>query len=234
MKKAPVLLLCVAALGLGACKDTAAEKAPAGEVSAVQAPQPEAKAQNVALKPEGLKVGDTAPDFSLMNVDKKLYSLKDIKDANGNAPKGYIVTFTCNTCPVAQAYESRIIELHKKMSPMGYPVVAIQPNDAGINPGDGFEAMQKRARDRGYPFVYLYDEKQEIYPQYGASRTPEIYLLDTNLKVRYHGAVDDNSQDPSAVKVNYVEKAVGALEKGQDPDPADVRAVGCSIKGRKS
>lgn len=183
--------------------------------------------------PMGIKVGDQAPAFELKNIDGEMYSFDNIKDANGEEPKGYILTFTCNTCPYAVMYEDRLIELHNKMAPQGYPVVAIQPNDPEVKEGDSYEAMQERASDKGFPFLYLMDEGQEIYPQYGASRTPEIYLIDADRTLRYHGAIDDNAQDASAVTVNYVEKAVEALENGQDPDPADVKAIGCTIKTKK-
>lgn len=176
----------------------------------------------------GLKVGDTAPDFKLKNVDGKMVSLKDYKDA-----KGYIVIFTCNTCPVAKAYENRIIELHNKTAPKGYPVVAIQPNDPNVTPGDSFEKMQARAKEESYPFAYLFDDGQQVYPQYGATRTPEVYLLDKNLKLRYTGAIDDN-QNASAVKVNYVEEAIKSIEAGDEPNPSLVKAVGCGIKAKKN
>ena len=175
---------------------------------------------------DGIKVGDTAPDFSLMNVDGKMYSLDDVKDANGNDAKGWIVTFTCNSCPVAQAYESRLIALHEKMSQMGYPVVAIMPNDTDIKPSDSMDEMKKK----DYPFVYLMDEKQEIFPAYGATRTPEIYLVDNNKVLRYTGAIDNNSRDASAVTENYVQNAINRLEKGENPDPDFTKAIGCSIK----
>ena len=191
-------------------------------------------AKLVSNKAAGLTVGDIAPNFKLKNVDGKFYGLEDIKDANGEDPKGYIVTFTCNTCPVAKMYEERLIALHNKMAPLGYPVVAIQPNDPQLKPGDSFTAMQERAKAKGFPFVYLLDEGQEIFPQYGASRTPEIYLLDATRKLRYHGAIDDNSGDAEAVTVNYVEKAVTALQNGQDPNPSDIKAVGCSIKAKRT
>lgn len=191
-------------------------------------------AKLVSYEAKGLTIGDIAPNFKLKNIDGKEYALEDIKDANGNDAKGYIVTFTCNTCPVAKMYEQRIIDLHNKMSPLGYPVVAIQPNDPEVKPGDNFAAMQQRAEDKAYPFAYLLDEGQEIFPQYGASRTPEIYLLDETHKLRYHGAIDDNSGDAEAVTVNYVEKAVTALQNGQDPNPSDIKAVGCSIKVKRS
>ncbi len=183
---------------------------------------------------DGLQIGETAPDFSLKNVDGKLYSLADIKDANGEAPKGYIVTFTCNTCPYAQAYEDRLIELHNKMAANGYPLVAIQPNDPGMSSGDSFTAMQQRAKQKNFPFVYLMDDKQEIFPQYGATKTPEIYLLDADRVLRYTGAVDDSAQEPEAVTVNYVESAIAAIEEGRSPEPAQVRAIGCSIKKKRT
>jgi peroxiredoxin len=182
---------------------------------------------------QGVQVGDKAPTFELKNIDDKLYSFGNIKDANGQAPKGFIVTFTCNTCPYAVGYEDRLIALHKKMSVLGYPVVAIQPNDPEVKDGDSFAQMKVRAQEKGFPFLYLLDAGQKIYPQYGASRTPEIYLVDSDLMVRYHGAIDDNAQDAEAVTVNYVEKAITALQNGLNPDPADVKAIGCTIKTKK-
>lgn len=181
----------------------------------------------------GVKVGDKAPAFSLKNVDGEMYGLPDVKDANGNAAKGVVLTFTCNTCPYAVAYEDRLIELHNKLAPMGYPVVAIQPNDPEVKEGDSFSAMQVRHQEKSFPFLYLIDEGQKVYPLYGASRTPEVYLVDADGTVRYHGAIDDNAQDETAVTKNYVEMAVAAIEAGQDPDPADVKAIGCTIKTKK-
>ena len=176
----------------------------------------------------GLKVGDTAPDFRLKNVDGKMVSLKDYKKA-----KGFIVTFTCNTCPYAVMYEDRIIELHKKMEPKGYPVIAIQPNDPSVQPGDSFSKMQQRAKEKKFPFAYLMDEGQKVYPMYGATRTPHLFLLDKTMKVRYIGALDDNASDATAVTKRYVEDAIAALEKGKDPEVTSTKAVGCTIKAKK-
>lgn len=186
---------------------------------------------NPPVVEEVLKIGDKAPDFTLVNaVDGKSYQLsKDFPEAT----KGYIVTFTCNTCPFAIKYEDRIIALHEKMAPRGYPVVAIQPNDPAIKPGDDVDAMKTQAEKKDYPFVYLFDEGQKVYPQYGASRTPEIFLLDKDLVLRYHGTIDDSATDPAAVTVNYVEEAVEALENGRKPDPATTKAIGCTIKANK-
>jgi len=182
----------------------------------------------------GLKIGDKASDFKLKGVDEKTYSFAGIKDANGKTPKGYIVVFTCNTCPFAVLYEDRIIALHKKTSIMGYPVVAIQPNDPAMKPGDDFAAMQQRAKEKSFPFLYLFDEGQKVFPQYGASRTPEFFVLDKDQILRYTGALDDNAEDPAAVKLNYVEMAIKYMENNQAPDPATTKAIGCSIKVKKS
>ncbi|HOY19488.1 MAG TPA: thioredoxin family protein [Haliscomenobacter sp.] len=176
----------------------------------------------------GLKVGDIAPDFQLKSTSGKMVTLKDYKTA-----KGYIVVFTCNTCPYAQAYEQRIIDLHNKMEPMGWPVVAIMPNDPSVQPGDGFDRMTERAKQKKYPFEYLLDEGQKIFPAYGAARTPHVFLLDKDRKVRYIGAIDDNADDESLITRRYVEEAIAAVEKGNEPDPSLTKAVGCMIKVKK-
>ncbi|PHN08503.1 thioredoxin family protein [Flavilitoribacter nigricans] len=231
---ASFLLSAILLLGLSACTNDAPSENANTTSESLKANEEQPRAITVSLKEDGLAIGEKAPNFKLENVDGEFYSLDDIKDANGQKPKGFIVTFTCNTCPIAQKYEDRLIKLHNMASAMGYPLIAIQPNDPGISAGDSMGAMKKRAKDRSYPFVYLMDAKQEIYPQYGARRTPEIYLLDSDHILRYHGAVDDNVQAPQEVSVNYVLKAIEALENGQNPDPADVKAIGCTIKAAKS
>jgi peroxiredoxin len=177
----------------------------------------------------GYKIGDTAQDFNLKNVKGKNVSLSGIKDA-----KGYIVVFTCNQCPYAKAYEQRIIELHKQYAPLGFSVVAINSNDKDVQPGDSFENMKKLAKQKKYPFPYLYDETQEVAKAFGATRTPHVYVLDKDRVVRYIGAIDDNSEDPSLVKEKYVGGAVDALLKGQDVSVKETKAIGCGIKWKKS
>ncbi len=174
---------------------------------------------------DAYKVGEQASDFSLKNVDGSMVSLKDYKGVNG-----YIVVFTCNTCPYAVMYEDRIIELHNKFASQGYPVVAINPNDPSVKPGDDFAGMVARAKEKNFPFNYLFDEGQRVYPAFGATRTPHVYLLDANRYVRYIGAIDDNAQNPSEVSVKYLENAIAALKSGNNPDPAETKAIGCTIK----
>ncbi len=180
----------------------------------------------------GYTVGETAIDFKLKNVDGKLVSLADFKKA-----KGYIVGFTCNHCPLAQAYEQRIIQLHNKYASKGFPVVAINPNDKTRSPEDSYENMVTRAKEKKYPFAYVYDESQEIAKTYGATRTPHVYLLSktkTGNKVEYIGAIDDNSEEPSQVKETYLSNAIDALLKGKPVTNNTTKAIGCSIKWRKS
>jgi len=176
----------------------------------------------------GYKVGDIATDFKLKNIDGSMVSLADF-----NKAKGFIVVFTCNTCPYAVAYEDRVEALNKKYADQGYPVIAIMPNNTKVKPGDNFEAMQARAKAKGFTFPYLMDEGQKIYPQYGATKTPHVYILQRTKKgneVMYIGAIDDNYQDASAVNKKYVENAVNALISGKDIEEKETRAIGCSIK----
>lgn len=176
----------------------------------------------------GYQVGDVATDFKLENIDGKMVSLSDFKTA-----KGFIVIFTCNTCPYAVAYEDRIEALNKKYAKLGYPVIAIMPNNTDVKPGDNMEAMKARAKEKGFTFPYLMDEGQKIYPQYGATKTPHVYILEKTSKgniVKYIGAIDDNYQDANAVNQKYVENAVDALLAGQEIKETQTRAIGCSIK----
>ncbi len=176
----------------------------------------------------GYKIGDMATDFSLMNVDGKKVSLSDYKNA-----KGFIVIFTCNHCPYAKAYEDRIIALDKKYAGQGYPVIAINPNNPQKQKEDSPELMKVRAKEKGFTFPYLIDEGQKIYPQYGATKTPHVYILQKTAKgnqVKYIGAIDDNFEDESAVRQKYVENAVDALLKGEEVPVKETKAIGCTIK----
>ena len=178
--------------------------------------------------PSGYQVGDKAEDFSLKNLDGRMISLSNIEDA-----KGYIVTFTCNHCPYAIMYEDRLIALHNIYAPKGYPVIAINPNDPEVVPEDSYAEMKIRATDKKFPFEYLFDEGQKVYPKFGATRTPHVFLLDNTLTVKYIGAIDDNAQDASAVEKTYLADAVDALINGRNPNPDFTKAVGCSIKVKK-
>jgi peroxiredoxin len=225
MKKSTLLLLTLSlGLSLFSCKQ---DKMDTAEADSTLVADTIAKPEEA--KPiQGYKIGDEATDFLLKNVDDKMVSLADYKDA-----KGFIVIFTCNHCPYAVAYEDRIIALDKKYKSQGYPVIAINPNDPEKQPDDSFDLMKVRAKEKGFTFPYLVDEGQKIFPQYGATKTPHVFVLQKSEAkniVRYIGAIDDNHEDSSKVKEKFVENAVDALIKGQEVAVKETKAIGCSIK----
>ena len=178
--------------------------------------------------PTGYAVGDEVKNFTLNNIDGKSVSLSDYA-----SKEGVIVVFTCNHCPYAKAYESRVMDLDKNFASKGYPVLAINPNDPVSVPDDSPENMKKRSTEMGYTFPYLFDATQQVAKDFGASRTPHVFLLkNTNGKftVEYIGAIDDNTDEPAAVKTKYVEDAIGALKKGEKPAVNFTKAIGCTIK----
>lgn len=175
----------------------------------------------------GYQPGDTARDFLLQNVDRSMVSLAKYKDA-----KGFIVIFTSNSCKYSLAYENRIIALNNEFKPKGYPVIAINPNDSTLIPDEGFDYMVARSQKKGFTFPYLQDADQKVYKVYGATVTPEVFILKkekNNLIVKYIGAIDDNYADASKANKKYVEMAVNALLSGKDPDPDSTTPVGCDI-----
>jgi peroxiredoxin len=173
---------------------------------------------------ESYEIGSQVEDFTLKNVDGEMISLSDYET------EGVVIIFTCNHCPYAVKYEDRIIDFHNEYAPKGYPVLAINPNDPEVQPEDSFEKMQERAKEKNFPFKYIFDEGQEVYPKFGATRTPHVFLLDNERKLRYIGAIDDNYKDASMVKEHFLRDAVAALESGRQPDPGTTKAIGCSIK----
>jgi len=183
---------------------------------------------NVSKGITGYAIGDVATDFSLKNIDDAMVSLADYKSA-----KGFIVIFTCNHCPYSVAYEDRIIALDKAYRSKGYPVIAINPNNAKSYPEDSFDNMKVRAKEKGFTFPYLFDNGQKIYPQYGATKTPHVYILEKTSNgniVRYIGAIDNNYKDAASADEKYVEDAVNALLKGEKVPVEVTKAIGCSIK----
>lgn len=189
-----------------------------------------AKKTTLAVSSVNYEVGDFARDFNLKNIDGKMVSMSGVRDA-----KGFIVIFTCNTCPFSKMYEERIIELQTKYQPLGFPVMAINPNDKELSSGDSFENMKLRAKEKGFNFPYLYDETQEIASAYGATRTPHVFVLkriNDKYKVAYVGAIDNNHKDASMASKKYVEEAVDNLLSGKDVPTKFTKAIGCTIKWR--
>jgi peroxiredoxin len=180
----------------------------------------------------GYNVGDSVADFSLKNVDGKMVSLADYKEA-----KGFIVVFDCNTCPVSKKYNQRIIDLNNMYASKGFPLISINPNSPDVSAGDSYEAMQKYAKQKGYAFPYLYDESQKVASEFGATNTPHAFVLtreNGKLTVAYIGAIDDNASDGSAATQKYVESAVNSLLSGKKVEVQKTKAIGCGVKWKNS
>lgn len=169
-----------------------------------------------------LSIGDPAPAWKdLPGIDGKTHSLADLKQS-----KAVVLVFTCNSCPYAIDYEQRIIALTKQFAGQDIAVVAVNVNKV---PEDSLDEMKSRAKSQGFNFAYLYDESQQIARDYGATYTPEFFVLDAQRKIAYMGALDDS---PAAEKVEeqYVAAALKALLDGAQPKVTETAAIGCRIR----
>jgi peroxiredoxin len=162
--------------------------------------------------------------FSLKSTDGKIAYPADY------TAKVLGVIFSCNHCPYARAWEGRLIQAQRDYASRGVQFLLINSNDPAKYPDDSFENMQVRAKKLRYPFPYLFDETQEVARRYGATRTPEIFLFDERRVLRYHGAPDDNYENPRAVRQPYLRDAIDALLASKQPPVADTPPVGCTIK----
>lgn len=173
---------------------------------------------------EVLNIGHKAPLWEAMpGTDGKKHSMDEWKDK-----PFLVVVFTCNSCPCSRDYEDRIktfAEKHKTQ----LAVVAINSN---LIKEDSLDAMKKRADERGYNFAYLQDETQKVAKAYGATYTPEFFLLNSERKIVYMGAMD-NKDDPDKVTVRYLEEALAAVQAGKTPDKTETLARGCMIRYKK-
>ncbi len=177
----------------------------------------------------GYAIGDTVEDFKLENIDGAWIQFSDFMGEGGA-----VVVFTCNTCPYAQLYEDRLIKLNDEFSGQGFPILAINPNDPKMKPGDSFEAMKKRSADKGFTFPYVFDAEQTIFPKFGATRTPHAYVVDSTDRVFSSKAVGEPPLILSISVFNAIKDAIAAIKAGTDPDPLTTKAIGCGIKARKA
>jgi len=162
--------------------------------------------------------------FALKGVDGGVHSSSDYTD------KVLVVAWWCNHCPSVQAWEQRTIDLAKAYADRGVRFVAINSNDPVTYPTDDFAHMADRARAKGYPFAYLYDESQELAREYGATRTPEFFVFDEHRRLRYHGKLDDNRDQPRAVQRHYLREVLDSLLAGTALQLSETPLQGCSVK----
>jgi len=175
-----------------------------------------------------LNIGTQAPSFKdLPGVDGKKHSFDEF-----DASKVLVVVFSCNHCPYVQAYEDRMIAFQKDYIPKGVQLIAINANDTVNYPEDDFDGMVKRAKLKKFNFPYLRDEDQKVAEAYGATHTPEFFVFDSQRRLKYHGKMDDNYREPSAVTRRYLQEAVDALLGGKPVAEPETHSIGCTIKWR--
>jgi peroxiredoxin len=170
--------------------------------------------------------GDAAPHFELPATDGVTYSV------DGNGSGATVVVFTCNHCPYALAWHDRIAQAARDYADRGVRFLAINPNDADRYPRDSFEAMKQRVEREDWPMPYLRDETQDVARAYGAQTTPDLFVLDSDGLVRYRGAPDANHDNP-AEGAAWLRDALDAVLAGEQPQRAETRPVGCSIKWKQ-
>jgi peroxiredoxin len=172
-----------------------------------------------------LSLGDRAIPFELPGVDNKKHALQDYDDQ-----RLLVVIFSCNHCPYVRAWEDRIVQIQTDYADQGVQLISINANDSIKYPADGFDEMKERSAEKGFNFPYLRDESQEVARAYGAERTPEVFLFDQDRRLQYHGTIDDNYDNPYAVKTHLLRNALDAVLAGVEPITQETIPVGCTIK----
>jgi peroxiredoxin len=169
-------------------------------------------------------IGEQAPSFELPDTEGQPQSLSD-----GNGAPATVVVFTCNHCPYALAWQDRIADAARDYAERGVRFLAINSNDAERYPRDSYEAMQQRVREEDWPLPYLHDESQDVARAYGAQVTPDVFVVDSERRLRYRGAPDEDYSEPSH-NASWLREAVDAVLAGRDPEPVETKPVGCSVK----
>lgn len=172
-----------------------------------------------------ITIGDKAIEFKLIGVDDQYHSLQDYA---GKRVVGII--FSCNHCPYVRAWEDRMVRIQAEYVGKGVQLIVINANDSVKYPDDGFHEMKKRAAEKHFNFPYLRDEAQEVARGYGAERTPEVFLFDNDRILRYHGVIDDNYDDPKAVKTRYLKDAIESVLADRPVAVSETKPIGCTIK----
>jgi peroxiredoxin len=168
-----------------------------------------------------LVIGQQAPDFDLTDTEGRIHS--------PDGTPATVVVFTCNHCPYAIAWHDRLMTAARDYADRGVRFLAINSNDADRYPRDSFEAMKRRVAEEPWPVPYLHDSTQEVARAYGAKTTPDVFVLDSQRRLRYRGAPDPDYDDPSR-NAAWLRQALDAVLEGRKPEPRETRPVGCSIK----
>ena len=177
-------------------------------------------------KMNGIAINNYAPDFELPGVDDEVHHLARYLEKF----KVVCVIFLSNQCPEVNYYVDRIKQLQKDFQDQGLIIIGMNANDSTISPIDSFEKMKEFATNNELNFPYIRDVTQDVAVSFGANKTPQAFLLDHEGKLQYSGLIDDNVNQPAAVKVAYLRQAIAQLLKGEVATPSNTEAIGCSIK----
>jgi hypothetical protein len=177
--------------------------------------------------PSPLPIGSTAPqtDYAMTGVDGRTYTLADVAGEGG-----LLVIFGANTCPFVIAWQDRFAPLAERASRAGIGTVVVNSNEGFRNDDDSPAAMRAHAREHGYTVPYVIDENHVVADAFGATRTPEVFLFDGDMKLVYRGAIDDNARNPSEVTQPFLMNAIQTVAEGGTPEPQVTRSIGCTIK----
>ncbi|MEL7532967.1 MAG: redoxin domain-containing protein [Bacteroidota bacterium] len=175
----------------------------------------------------GYQLGDSIAAFSLPSINGLDWQFTDTQ-------KGFILVFISPSCPIVHMYSSRLQSLHDQYAPQGFPLVAVNSNHPLLSPQDSLPQLKAYAAQHAFSFPYLWDQDQSLARAFGASRTPQCFLVALegkgSLHLRYIGAIDDNPRDASAVANKYLAKALEQQLQNLNPKQAYTRAAGCSIR----
>ncbi|MCP9751188.1 thioredoxin family protein [Ferruginibacter sp. HRS2-29] len=176
---------------------------------------------------DSLPIGSDLPkaDVKMKDVSGKDISIKDAKKENG-----VLVMFSCNTCPYVIKNQVRTKNVAQLATKYKLGVIILNSNEAQRTSDDSFDAMKAYAKEQGYAWNYVVDKNSELADAFGANRTPECYLFDKNLKLVYHGAIDDNPSDENAVSAQYLRTAIKAVAHNEEIAVKESKSVGCTIK----
>lgn len=174
-----------------------------------------------------LAIGSTAPmtDYEMTSTAGETLTLADVRGANG-----LLVIFSCNTCPYVLAWQNRYDDVHAEARRLGIGTILVNPNEASRGDEDSMEAMRAHAAKHDYTIPYVVDTNHRLADAFGATRTPDVFLFDADLKLVYRGAIDDNARDAGAVEHTYLFDAMRAMTAGESISPDVTRSIGCSIK----
>lgn len=179
---------------------------------------------------EPITIGADLPkaDVKMQDVSGKMISIKDAAKANG-----VLVMFSCNTCPYVLKNQDRTVEIATYALQKNLGVIVLNSNEAYRTKDDSFDAMKAYAKDQKYNWSYVVDKNHEIADAFGANRTPEVFMFDKNMKLVYHGAIDDNPSDATAVKRSHLKMAINEMTEGKEIAVKESKSVGCTIKRNK-